>query len=124
MSNKGGGTMRTFFIAQILNVDLMSRLLAQDFYNYIKNTSETDITIDFTGVNFATRSFMDEFYSLFLKPSNKEFEVKIANMPSDIEAILNAVKSTQNTKKQMTNATVIKAETLADVDKCFMALSI
>ena len=116
--------MRTFFIAQILNVDLMSRLLAQDFYDYIKNTSETDITIDFTGVNFATRSFIDEFYNLFLKPSNKEFEVKIANLPSDIEAIMNAVKLTQNTKKQMTSATVIKAETLADVDKCFMALSI
>lgn len=34
------------------------------------------------------------------------------------------LSATQNTKKQMTNATVIKAETLADVDKCFMALSI
>lgn len=116
--------MRTFYIAQILSSDLMSRPLARDFYDYIKNTEETDVVIDFSGVNFATRSFMDEFYNIFIKPSDLPFKVSVVNMPSDVETTLSAVQTTQNKKKTMLSAKVVKAKTLKDVDNCFMSLSI
>lgn len=116
--------MKTFIISQILSQDLMSRPLAKDLYTYIKNTKETDVIIDFTGVNFATRSFMDEFYNVFIKSSDIGFNVTLTNMPSDIDAILNAVKATQNTKKQLSDAKISKTKTLKDVDKCFSALCI
>lgn len=41
--------MKTFYIAKILNQDLMSRPLADDFYNYVKNSGEVKVIIDFSG---------------------------------------------------------------------------
>ena len=63
--------MNTFYIAEILSSDLMSRPLADDFYNYIRNSKENKVIIDFSGVHFATRSFMDEFYVLFQMRRNR-----------------------------------------------------
>ena len=52
--------------------------------------------MDFQGVKFATRSFIDEFYNLFLKtPEANTFRVELNNVPSDIKAMLDAVSRTQ-----------------------------
>lgn len=67
---------------------------------------------------------MDEFYNLFVKPSDRPFNAEVVNMSSDVEATLEAVCATQNQKKQMVTADVVKAKTLKEVDMCFMALSI
>lgn len=116
--------MKIFYIEEFLGSDLMSRPLAGDFYEYVRGTGEKDVVIDFSGVNFATRSFMDEFYNLFLKLENKEFNPSVQNMTSDIEAVLKAVMSTQNQKKEISDARVEVAKDLEDVERFFAANSI
>lgn len=88
--------MKTIDIAQILSPDLKSRMRAQDLRLYIQNTGAKAVTLDFSQVKFATRSFMDEFYNLFLKDAKANaFSVKIVNVPEDIKAMLDAVSRTQ-----------------------------
>lgn len=58
----------------------------------IDNSGVDSVVIDFQGVKFATRSFIDEFYNLFLKtPDANAFRVELANVPADIKAMLDSV---------------------------------
>lgn len=88
--------MKTIDIAAILSPDLKSRMRAQDLKALIENSGEDAVEIDFQGVKFATRSFIDEFYILFLKnPSANTFSVELNNVPSDIKVMLDSVSRTQ-----------------------------
>lgn len=88
--------MKTIDVEKILSPDLKSRMRAQDLKQLIVN-SETDVVVlDFQGVKFATRSFIDEFYNLFIKnPGADTFRVELINVPEDIKAMLDAVSRTQ-----------------------------
>ena len=44
--------------------DLKSRITVKNLYDMIQNQNLKDVKIDFRNVNFATRSFMDEFNSI------------------------------------------------------------
>ena len=56
--------------------------------------------LDFSNVQFATRSFVDEFYNVFLKtPNANSVKVEITNVPEDVNAILEAVSRTQTRAK-------------------------
>jgi hypothetical protein len=48
-------------IAALLGRDLKSRTAVRDLYDEFVNNNWTDVKIDFSNVNFVTRSFMDEF---------------------------------------------------------------
>ena len=88
--------MKTIDIADILTPDLKSRMRAQDLKLMIENSEADAVVMDFQGVKFATRSFIDEFYNLFLKnPEVNTFSVELVNVPSDIKAMLDAVSRTQ-----------------------------
>lgn len=88
--------MKTIDIASILSSDLKSRMRAQDLRKLVENTGESNVKMDFQGVKFATRSFIDEFYNLFLKtPEANTFSVELINVPTDIKAMLDAVSRTQ-----------------------------
>ena len=88
--------MKTINIAEILSPDLKSRMRAQDLKLLADNSGEKTIQMDFSGVKFATRSFIDEFYNLFLKtPKNNTFKTELVNVPEDIKAMLDAVGRTQ-----------------------------
>ena len=83
-------------VAQLLSPDLKSRMRAQDLKLLIENSEEKEVVLDFQGVKFATRSFIDEFYNLFLKsPTTNAFQVELTNVPEDIKIILDAVSRTQ-----------------------------
>lgn len=83
-------------VAQLLSPDLKSRMRAQDLKLLIENSEEKEIELDFQGVKFATRSFIDEFYNLFLKnPKVNTFQVKLTNVPEDIKTMLDTVSRTQ-----------------------------
>lgn len=87
--------MKTIDITQILSPDLKSRARAHDLELYIQNSGEENIVLDFCNVKFATRSFIDEFYNLFMKnPDNLPFHLEIVNVPEDINSILEAVSRT------------------------------
>ena len=88
--------MKTIDIAQILTPDLKSRMRAHDLKLLVENSGEHDVEFDFCNVKFATRSFIDEFYNLFLKhPEANAFRVELTNMPEDIKTMLDAVSRTQ-----------------------------
>lgn len=59
--------VKTIDITELLTPDLKSRLRARDLKDYVDNKQDSEIKLDFQKVNFATRSFIDEFYNLFLK---------------------------------------------------------
>lgn len=88
--------MNTIDIAAILSPDLKSRMRAQDLKQLIENSGADSVVIDFRGVKFATRSFIDEFFNLFLKtPEANAFHVELTNVPADIKAMLDSVSRTQ-----------------------------
>ena len=66
----------------------------------IENSKAYSVVIDFHGVKFATRSFIDEFYNVFLKtPGSLPFKVEITNVPEDINMMLESVSHTQTRAK-------------------------
>ena len=88
--------MKTIDIANILTPDLKSRMRAQDLKLMIENSGADAVEMDFQGVKFATRSFIDEFYNLFLKtPEANTFSCELRKVPSDSKAMLDAVSRTQ-----------------------------
>lgn len=88
--------MKTIDIAQIMSPDLKSRMRARDLKLLIDNSKAKNVIMDFNSVKFATRSFIDEFYNLFLKnPESNNFTVQLVNVPSDIKALLDSVSRTQ-----------------------------
>ena len=89
--------IKTIDITQILSPDLKSRTRVHDLDLFIRNSGEEDVVLDFSNVQFATRSFIDEFYNLFLKNSNElPYRVQITNMPEDINTILETVSHSQS----------------------------
>lgn len=108
--------MRTIDISRILSPDLKSRNCARDLALYMSNTGEETVTVDFSNVKFATRSFMDEFYNLFLKDSvDRPYRVEITNLPEDINAILESVSRVRTKAKIIPSN--IREKTFKNVDE-------
>ena len=73
---------------------------ANDLRLFIENTQEDNVVLDFYNVKFATRSFIDEFYNVFLKDQNAPpVKVEITNIPEDINIIIESVSHTQTRTK-------------------------
>ena len=114
--------MKTIDIAQLLSPDLKSRMRAQDLKLLVENSGADAVEMDFHGVKFATRSFIDEFYNLFLKtPQSNAFQVELANMPEDIATMLEAVSRTQVRAKVIPSQT--KEFSFKDVNEFLHHLS-
>ena len=50
-----------------------------------------EVTFDFSGVKFSSRSFMDEFYNKLIV----ERHARVTNMTGELSRLLDAVKATQ-----------------------------
>ena len=111
--------MITIDITSILSPDLKSRSRANDLMLFIKNSNESEVVIDFSKVMFATRSFIDEFYNLFLKDATSlPFKVEITNVPEDIQAMITSVSKTQTKVKTIRpTSNVLNFENVDDLLK-------
>ena len=89
---------RTIDITSVIAVDLRSRSTVHDLLQLILNSGEKKVVLDFSKVEFATRSFVDEFYNVFIKQPVKGVDIELANMPTDIKEMLEVVKQTQKGK--------------------------
>lgn len=96
--------MRRVYITKLMSADLKSRSTVQTLCALLKDYEARDTVIDFTGVHFATRSFMDEFYNVVVLNQGYSFE----NMPEDIVRIYNTVKHTQNKEKGIVSTDDVK----------------
>jgi anti-anti-sigma regulatory factor len=102
--------MITIDITSILSAELKSRNRVSDLLLYIENTQEKEITIDFSKVEFATRSFIDEFYNTFLKdPRKNDFALSLTNIPEDINTMIESVSHTQTKAKTVPPSSVVKS---------------
>ena len=112
----------TVDIATLLKPDLMSRFAVADLLIYIHNTGSESVVVDFAGVKFATRSFVDEYYNVIMKnPSS--IKIETINIPEDIQVIFDVVQRTQHKEKDIKlDATVVKCKTFADVQRVFGTL--
>ena len=82
-----------------------------------------DVIIDFSGVKFATRSFIDEYYNVIMKNAPSNILIETINIPEDIQIIFDVVKRTQHKEKDIKlDATVIRCKSFADVQKVFNSL--
>lgn len=107
--------MRTIDITQILSPDLKSRLRVNDLRLFIENSQEDAVVLDFKNVKFATRSFIDEFYNVFMKtPDSMPFKVEITNIPEDINMIFESVSHTQTRAKTVPAHTPVLSFRTAD----------
>ena len=93
--------MTTIDITKVLSQDLKSRSTVGDLLLYVQNSNAKDVQIDFSKVQFATRSFMDEYYNTFINDRGKLNGIKVdtVNMPDDLQYMLNVVSRTQTGKK-------------------------
>lgn len=102
--------MKTIDIIDILSPDLKSRVRVRDFELFIQNCGEKTVMLDFSNVQFATRSFVDEFYNVFLKaPNANTTKVEITNVPEDVNTILEAVSRTQTRTKVIPSRIPVKS---------------
>ena len=109
------------FIVDVLSPNLQSRTEVKTLAAHIRKMKYERVIIDFTHVQFATRSFIDEFYNVFLQDEN----VAIDNVPKDIRQLLDVVEKTQHkSKNTVTDNTVVRCETLSDVQRLLNSLSI
>ena len=93
--------MVTIDITSLLSPDLKSRTAVSDLLLYVKSLRDENVQIDFSKVQFATRSFMDEYYNTFVNDRGKLDGIKVesVNLPDDIKYMLNVVSQTQTGKK-------------------------
>ena len=109
-------------ITRILSQDLKSRLAVNDLLLYIENTESDCVVVDFAGVKFATRSFVDEYYNVIMK-NQSSIKIETINIPEDIQTIFDVVQRTQHKEKDVKlDATVVKCKTFADFQRVFRTL--
>ena len=99
---------RTIDITSVIAVDLRSRSTVHDLLQLILNSGEKKVVLDFSKVEFATRSFVDEFYNVFIKQPVKGVDIELANMPTDIKEMLEVVKQTQKGKPSQEKITNVE----------------
>lgn len=102
--------MNRIFISQRLSADLKSRSTVHTLYISMKSDNMDNVIFDFSNVNFATRSFIDEFYNVFVKDHN----VKLENVPNEIAVILDTVSKTQEKKKSLLQQSNVKSFSSVD----------
>ncbi len=112
-------------IAVCIGRDLKSRIAVKNLYDMIQNQNLKDVKIDFRNVNFATRSFIDEFYNVFVE--NKRVETELINLSPELKAMLDAVKSTQHRPKESaqrsSSCSDMKFSSISQVNKYLDELS-
>ena len=115
---------RVLDITEVLSTELKSRYAVDDLSLYIKNTECPSVTVDFAKVKFATRSFVDQYYNVFMTNGHtKKPKVTTINIPHDISAIFETVKQTQHKAKKVNRkSNVITCKTFAEMKHVFSHL--
>ncbi|TVR14694.1 MAG: hypothetical protein EA391_12450 [Balneolaceae bacterium] len=56
--------------------------MAKDLFEKISNEENNEVTLDFTGIQFASRSFMVQLYSMLAKQRS---QVRFVNMNENVD---------------------------------------
>lgn len=89
---------------------LITRQAARELFDFISKTPDNNIVLDFFNVNFATRSFFDEFNS---KMSNLKLlgkNVSFINQNENIKCISDIVINSSKQRSSLSYASVANVE--------------
>lgn len=113
----------TIDITSVLSQNLNSRSIVHDLLLFIQNSGEKDVILDFSNVTFVTRSFMDEFFIVFLKNGVKGIDIQLTGLSDDFTAILNAVKHPKRVNKAFfSHTSVVTFKNVDQMKECFKNL--
>ena len=114
--------MKQLDIREFVGRDIISRAAACDIRLFVDNTAPDTVELDFSGVAFTTRSFMDEFFNVVYKALGDR--VKITGMSPDLSAMLEAVSRTQGRRDiVITPKPFTQAQSVEDLEKAFDSIS-
>jgi len=108
-------------IAAFTGHDLKSRITVRNLYDVILNQNMTNVKIDFRNVSFATRSFMDEFYNLFI--ANTSVDAELINLSPELNAIKFTQRKPTESAKKISSHADMKFSSISQVNKYLEELS-
>ena len=111
----------TIQLNTIYSADLYTRSRASELRACI-NEDATEVTLDFEGIGFMSRSFADEVCNIM--DDNKNIIFKFINRNADIEAMMNKVAEgrIQERKRGISNATIHKFEDMESLSAFLIAM--
>ena len=112
---------QTIQLNTIYSADLYTRSRASELRACI-NEEATEVTLDFEGIGFMSRSFADEVCNIM--DDNKNIIFKFINRNADIEAMMNKVAEgrIQERKRGISNATIHKFEDMESLSAFLIAM--
>ena len=112
---------QTIQLNTIYSADLYTRSRASELRACI-NEESTEVTLDFEGIGFMSRSFADEVCNIM--DDNKNIIFKFINRNADIEAMMNKVAEgrIQERKRGISNATIHKFEDMESLSAFLIAM--
>ena len=117
--------MATIYIKDLIGQDILNRISARDILDAINNIDDNVIVLNFKGVHFTTRSFMDEFYNTIITAKATRKTIRIESMEKDLSTMLEAVSKTQrNSIVRITPQPYTETNSVSDMEKLFASMSI
>lgn len=105
----------------IYSADLYTRSRAAELRSRI-NTDVTEVTLDFEGIGFMSRSFADELCNIM--DDNKAIHFVFVNRNSDVEAMMTKVAEGRNQerKRGISNAKIYKFKDMKSLSEFLLAM--
>ena len=108
-------------MGSLYSADLYTRSRASELRSCI-HADVTDITLDFEGIGFMSRSFADEICNIM--DDNKTIRFEFVNRNSDVEAMMTKVSEgrSQERKRGISNAKIYKFKDMESLSKFLLAM--
>ena len=112
---------QTIKLNTIYSADLYTRSRASELRACI-NEEVTEVTLDFEGIGFMSRSFADEVCNII--DDNKHIKFEFINRNADVEAMMNKVAEgrSQERKRGISNAKMYEFEDMESLSKFLIAM--
>lgn len=112
---------QTIKLNTIYSADLYTRSRATELRACI-NKEATEVTLDFEGIGFMSRSFADEVCNIW--DENKHIKFNFINRNADVEAMMNKVTDgrSQERKRGVSNATIHKFKDMESLSAFLIAM--
>lgn len=117
--------METIIIKDLAGRDILDRIAARDILAAAVNCDSRAVILDFDGVQFTTRSFMDEFYNEVKRVSSSGLEITVTNMSDDLRQMYVAVSKTQKGgTTKITMKPYSRPKSISEMERIFAQMSI
>jgi anti-anti-sigma regulatory factor len=92
---------------------LITRQIARDLYGLIDQMPEDSIILDFSGIDFASRSFFDEFNSYETQLNLSGKKVRIINLNDNLAPLYKLVGENSKKRRSISYKSVANAKVIS-----------